>query len=139
MYIVSACLMGVNCKYNGESNLDENVKKYLKGRDFTLICPEQLGGLTTPRNPVEIKNNHFYDEFGNEYTEQFNKGAHETLKIIEMYSKIEEVILKDGSPSCGSTKIYDGNFCGKKINGKGCTAKLLIKKGYKVKSEKDVI
>ena len=139
MYIVSACLMGVNCKYNGESNKDENVINFLKDKDFAMICPEQLGGLATPRVPVEIVNDKFFNKIGEDVTSNFINGANESLKIIKFYNDIELIILKDGSPSCGSNKIYDGTFSNVKINGMGCTGKLLSEKGYIIKSEKDIV
>jgi uncharacterized protein YbbK (DUF523 family) len=139
MYIVSACLMGVNCKYNGESNKDENVIEFLKNKDFAVICPEQLGGLTTPRDPVEINRNKFINKVGEDVTENFMKGANESLKIIKLYKNVELIILKDGSPSCGSKRIYDGSFNNKKIDGMGCTAKLLKEAGYNIKNEKDIL
>lgn len=137
MYIVSACLMGVNCKYNGESNKNEKIMNFLKDKEFTLVCPEQLGGLATPRVPVEIVDGEYFNKVGENVSSNFINGANETLKIIEMYNNIELIILKDGSPSCGSEKIYDGTFSNIKIDGMGCTAKLLKEEGYKLKSEND--
>ncbi len=137
MYIVSACLMGVNCKYSGGNNKNENVINFLKDKEFTVVCPEQLGGLATPRVPVEIVDGDYVNKVGENVSTNFINGANETLKIINMYNDIELIILKDGSPSCGSGKIYDGTFSNVKINGMGCTAKLLMKKGYKIKSEND--
>ncbi|MEA1976051.1 MAG: DUF523 domain-containing protein [Bacillota bacterium] len=137
MYIVSACLMGVNCKYNGESNKNEKIMNFLKDKEFTLVCPEQLGGLATPRVPVEIVDGEYFNKVGENVSSNFINGANETLKIIKMYNNIELIILKDGSPSCGSEKIYDGTFSNIKIDGMGCTAKLLKEEGYKLKSEND--
>ncbi|MDM8533265.1 DUF523 domain-containing protein [Clostridiaceae bacterium HSG29] len=137
MYIVSACLMGVNCKYSGGNNKSEEVIDFLKDKEFTLVCPEQLGGLATPRVPVEIVNGEYLNKVGENVSTNFINGANETLKIIKMYKNIELIILKDGSPSCGSERIYDGTFSNIKIDGMGCTAKLLMEKGYKIKSEND--
>jgi len=137
MYIVSACLMGVNCKYSGGNNKNENVINFLKDKEFTVVCPEQLGGLSTPRVPVEIVNGDYFNKIGENVSTNFINGANETLNIIKMYNDIELIILKDGSPSCGSEKIYDGTFSNIKIDGMGCTAKLLLEKGYKIKSEND--
>ena len=119
MILVSACLIGINCKYSGDNNENEKVKEYLKGKEFTLVCPEQLGGLSK------------------DVTENFVRGANETLKISNLYV-CSEAILKEGSPSCGCNLIYDGSFSGKKIPGKGITARLLEEEGIKVKSEKDL-
>ena len=139
MYIISACLVGVNCKYNGESNKDDDIINFLKDKNYVPICPEQLGGLTTPRNPVEIIGDKALDEDGIDYTLNFVKGAEESLKIVEMMKDIEGIILKDGSPSCGSNKIYDGTFSNQKINGMGYTAKLLKEKKYLIFSEKELL
>ena len=142
MILVSACLLGINCKYDGDNNKNENVKKYLEGKQFIIVCPEQLGGLTTPRVPSEIIKGSYTDVYkviskdGTDVTENFIKGAKESLKIAKMYN-CKEAILKEGSPSCGSCKVYDGTFSGTKINGMGITAALLKKEGLKILSEKD--
>ncbi|MCC0635927.1 MULTISPECIES: DUF523 domain-containing protein [unclassified Clostridioides] len=138
MILVSACLIGINCKYSGDNNENEEVKEYLKGKDFTLVCPEQLGGLSTPRPPAEIVDGKVITKEDNkDVTENFVRGAEETLKIARLYV-CSEAILKEGSPSCGCNLVYDGSFSGKKIPGKGITAKLLEEEGIKVKSEKDL-
>ena len=148
MILVSACLLGINCKYNGDNNKNEKIEEYLKDKEFILVCPEQLGGLSTPRDPSEIINIDNDDVInGNtniisnknlDVTKQFKKGALETLKIANLY-KCKEAILKEGSPSCGSNFIYDGTFTGKKINGSGVTTTLLKQNGIKVISGKDII
>ncbi|MDB0438807.1 DUF523 domain-containing protein [Clostridioides difficile] len=138
MILVSACLIGINCKYSGDNNENEKVKEYLRGKEFTLVCPEQLGGLSTPRPPAEIVDGRVITKDDNkDVTENFVRGAEETLKIARLYV-CSEAILKEGSPSCGCNLIYDGSFLGKKIPGKGITAKLLKEEGIKVKSEKDL-
>lgn len=138
MILVSACLIGINCKYSGDNNENGKVKEYLRGKEFTLVCPEQLGGLSTPRSPAEIVDGRVITKEDNkDVTENFVRGAEETLKIARLYV-CSEAILKEGSPSCGCNLIYDGSFSGKKISGKGITAKLLEEEGIKVKSEKDL-
>ncbi|MCC0631817.1 DUF523 domain-containing protein [Clostridioides sp. ZZV15-6388] len=138
MILVSACLIGINCKYSGDNNENKEVKEYLKGKDFILVCPEQLGGLSTPRPPAEIVGGKVITkEDYKDVTENFVRGAEETLKIAKLYV-CSEAILKEGSPSCGCNLVYDGSFSGKKIPGKGITAKLLEEEGIKVKSEKDL-
>jgi uncharacterized protein YbbK (DUF523 family) len=147
MILVSACLIGINCKYNGYNNKNEKVIQYLKDKQFIIACPEQLGGMSTPREPSEIIeldtkdvikgqtsviNNKMLD-----VTNKFKEGAKETLKIANIYN-CKEAILKDGSPSCGSTYIYDGTFSSKKIDGVGVTTALLINNGIKVISEKEL-
>ena len=145
MYLISSCLCGINCKYSGGNNLNEKCLDILKEGKGILICPEQLGGLSTPRLPAEIigkaenilrgmdkiitKNNI-------DVTNEFLKGAKETLKIAKLYN-INKAILKDGSPSCGVNYIYDGSFTGKKIKGNGLTTEILMENGIKVISDID--
>ena len=139
MIIVSACLLGENCKYSGGNNKSENVIKYLEDKEYILVCPEQLGGLSTPRNPSEIIT--YGNKDGNDVlsgctkvlsnkgidvTKNFIQGAEETLKIAKEHNA-KTAILKAGSPSCGYKKIYDGSFLGNKIQGMGVTAAILNK------------
>ena len=144
MYLISACLCGVNCKYNGLNNYNEICDKLLASGKAILVCPEQLGGLPTPRIPSEIigessnilnyNNGSVIDENGNDVTPQFIKGAKETLQIAKKLN-IKKAILKDGSPSCGVNYIYDGNFNGTKIKGMGLTAQLLKESSIDIISE----
>ena len=138
MVIVSACLLGINTKYNGNSNINEGVIA-LKDKFILIpVCPEQLGGLTTPRIPAEIqKNGSVHNKNGEDVTENFLRGANETLKLARLFN-IKYALLKDGSPSCGVHFIYDGTFSGKKIRSKGVTARLLMNNGIKVFSENDI-
>lgn len=143
MILVSACLLGINCKYNNSNNENKKVKEYLQDKEFIIACPEQLGGLSTPRDPSEIIKDNKIKEYkvisnkGTDVTEKFIKGANETLKIAQLYN-CNEAIMKDGSPSCGSKYIYDGSFVGKKIPGEGITSSLLRKNNIKVISEKEL-
>lgn len=144
MYLISACLCGVNCKYNGLNNYNEICDKLLASGKAILVCPEQLGGLPTPRIPSEIigkssnilndNNGSVIDKNGNDVTPQFVKGAKETLQIAKKLN-IKKAILKDGSPSCGVNYIYDGNFNGTKIKGMGITAQLLKESSIDIISE----
>lgn len=143
MIIISACLCGVNCKYNGNNNLNENCLKLFKEGKAILICPEQLGGLNTPRIPSEIigtaeevfKNKgKVVDKEGNDVTKEFVKGAKEALSIAKLVNA-KKAILKDGSPSCGCNYVYDGNFTGNKVVGKGLTAYLFESNGIEVETE----
>lgn len=141
MYLVSACLLGINCKYSGGNNEDERVLRLLSERQAILVCPEQLGGLSTPRHPCEILEcngeTKVISSKGQDVTEEFLKGASETLKIAKMMG-IKKAILKERSPSCGSTKIYDGKFQKKVVTGKGITARLLEENGIEVISEESL-
>lgn len=143
MILVSACLLGINCKYDGNNNNNENVEKYLQGKQFIVVCPEQLGGLSTPRIPSEIiedgemKKVKVMSKEGQDVTHFFVKGAKEALKIAKIYN-CKEAILKEGSPSCGSKNIYDGSFSGIKVNGMGITSRVLKERGIRILSEKDL-
>ncbi|MBS6185277.1 MAG: DUF523 domain-containing protein [Clostridium celatum] len=144
MYLISACLCGVNCKYNGLNNYNEICDKLFTSGKAILVCPEQLGGLPTPRIPSEIigessnilnnNNGSVIDKNGNYVTPQFVKGAKETLQIAKKLN-IKKAILKDGSPSCGVNYIYNGNFNGSKIKGMGITAQLLKESSIDIISE----
>lgn len=134
MKAVSACLAGINCRYDGKSKSNERVIKLIKEGKAILICPEQLGGLPTPREPCEIVDGIFLTKKGADLSDNFIRGAKEALKIVQMYG-CDEIILKSNSPSCGCGKIYDGTFSGKLISGDGVFTKLLKENGIKVISE----
>lgn len=145
--LVSACLCGINCKYNGGNNLKPEILELFKEGKAIPVCPEQLGGQRTPRAAHEIINGTGADVLdGNckvlgpngddDATEEFLKGAYETLKIAgQCDAKV--AILKARSPSCGHGMIYDGTFSGNKILGNGVTAELLQRNGIKVYTEED--
>jgi len=143
MYIVSACLVGVNCKYSGGHNLDPRIKKLVEEGKAIPVCPEQLGGLATPRPPAEIKDGdgssvlkgeaRVINADGRDVTETFIKGARETLKLAQLV-KADKAILKAKSPSCGCGVIYDGTFTGKLIKGNGVAAQLLLDNGIAVET-----
>lgn len=140
MYLISACLCGVNCKYNGLNNYNEKVMKIFKDGMGILVCPEQLGGLTTPREPSEIlyENNilKVFSVDNKDVTTEFIRGASEVLRIAKTLN-VKAVILKEGSPSCGKNFIYDGTFSGKKIKGEGVTAKILRENNISVISDEE--
>jgi uncharacterized protein YbbK (DUF523 family) len=135
--LVSACLLGINCKYSGGNNYNEKVLEYIKDKEVIPICPEIYGGLPTPRQASEIINNKVISKNGIDVTNEYQKGAEETLKIAKLLN-VKKAILKAKSPSCGSNQIYDGTFTHKKIKGQGVTTELLKEKGIKVISEKDI-
>ena len=149
MIIISACLCGINCKYNGENNYNEKITQLLKEGKAIPVCPEQLGGQSTPRAAHEIVNGTGADvlegrakvlgpDGEDDVTGQFLKGARETLKIATDCS-VKLAILKARSPSCGYGKIYDGTFTSTRIDGNGVTAELLIRNGIKVYTEEEEI
>lgn len=129
--LVSACLLGENCKYNGKNNYSERVAKYLEGHEVIPVCPEVLGGLTTPRDPSEIVSGKVINCKGVNVDRQFRKGAEEALRIAEE-NNIDLAILQSRSPSCGTGQIYDGTFTGRLIPGQGVFAGLLQQHGYRV-------
>ena len=135
MYLISACLAGINCKYNGGNNEDEKILELVKAGRAILVCPEQLGGLPTPRLPAEIVEKDSERKViatdGTDVTDQFLKGAQETLKIAQMMN-IKKAILKSRSPSCGYGRIYDGSFSKTLKAGNGFTAELLEKNGIEI-------
>jgi uncharacterized protein YbbK (DUF523 family) len=109
----------------------------LKKEILIPVCPEQLGGLPTPREPAEIREGKVITKSGKDVTENFKRGAEEVLKIAKLFG-ISEAIFKQGSPSCGCGRVYDGTFSGKIIEGDGITATLLKKRGIKVITEEDL-
>jgi uncharacterized protein YbbK (DUF523 family) len=137
MKLCSACLLGINCKYSGDAKINEKAVELAKKEVLIPVCPEQLGGLDTPREACEQKDGKVFTKTGKEMTYQFVNGANEVLKIAKLFG-IKEAILKQRSPSCGSGKIYDGNFNGTVITGDGVTSQLLKKNGIKIISEEDL-
>ncbi len=135
MIFVSSCLVGINCKYSGGNNFNEKIFNMVKKGEAIPICPEQLGGLPTPRKPAEIKiidgKRKVIDNQNNDVTEYFERGAKEVLEFAKKLN-ITKAILQPRSPSCGVGKIYNGNFEGKLIDGNGILAELLINNGIEV-------
>ena len=146
MILVSACLCGENCKYSGGNNKNEKVLEFIKDKEVIYICPEELGGLSTPRNPAEILGDargilegrdKIITNNDKDVTLEFLKGAWESLKIAKE-NKVEFAILKAKSPSCGKGMVYNGTFSGVKIKGNGLTAELLIENGIDVLTEEEL-
>ena len=123
--LVSACLLGVNCKYNGRNNASDEVDEFLKNYEIIPICPEIMGGLTTPRTAAEQKGDKVITQDGKDVTEQYRKGAEECLFLAKKYD-VKKALLKLKSPSCGYEQVYDGTFSHTLINKNGITAQLLI-------------
>ena len=136
--LVSACLLGLPVRYDGQSKVVEKIVELAKDNTFIPVCPEQLGGLPTPRIKSEIKDNLAIRYDGKDVTDNYLRGANITLDIAKL-NKIDYCILKSKSPSCGKGLIYDGNFNGTLIDGDGLTCKLLKENGFVVYSEEDII
>ena len=137
MILVSACLAGYNCRYNGGNHEDERIVQLVKEGRALPVCPEQLGGLTTPRSPAEItEDGRVLTEKGEDVTQQFVLGAKETLRLCLLYD-CKVAILKSLSPTCGSGQIYDGTFKKVMVEGDGLTVKLLKENGVVVLTEND--
>lgn len=140
MILVSACLVGINCKYNGKNNYNEKIFDLVRDGKAIPLCSEQLGGLCTPRVPCEIKyidgKRYVFNKDGLDVTEMFNKGAEEVLNFVKKMN-IKKAILKSKSPSCGLGKIYDGTFSNKLIDGNGILTQLLLDSGVEVISSEE--
>lgn len=135
--LVSACLLGKNCKYNGGNNLNQRVLDFIEGHEVIGVCPEQLGGLSTPRLPAEIVDGVVMNKEGISVDAEFRKGAQAALAVA-LENKVDLAILQSRSPSCGVKEIYDGSFSGKKIKGQGVFANLLAAHGIKALDAEDV-
>lgn len=137
--LISACLAGINCKFNGENNLldsgilDEISKRY----HLLFVCPEVFGGLSMPREPAEMKEGIVVTKTAKDVSENFKFGAEICLKIAKL-NGCKKAILKARSPSCGSGQIYDGSFTKKLIFGDGVAAKMLKENGILVFSEDEI-
>ena len=134
--LVSACVMGQNCKYNGKNNKNVIVQNYLKDKDIIVMCPEMLAKMPIPRPCAELVSGSVWDENGNCVDAVYIKAVKTALHELED-AKIELAVLQSRSPTCGAKEIYDGTFTGRLIPGYGLFAKALIEKGYKVVDVED--
>ena len=135
--LVSDCLLGKNCRYKGDNRYSEKVADFIKGHTVIGVCPEQAGGLPTPRCPAERVNGKVINSEGKDVTKEYLSGARAALDLAKKNS-VDICIMKAGSPSCGCGYIYDGTFTGKHISGDGVTSELLKKNGFKVITENDL-
>lgn len=146
MILISACLAGLNVRYNGTNSLDEKIQKLVLENKAVTVCPELMGGFSTPREPAEIVGGNGQDVLdgnatvvessGQDVTDLYLKGAYAALqKALEVGAT--HVILKEYSPSCGSAKIYNGRFNGTKLAGEGVTTALLRRNNIIVLSEEN--
>lgn len=147
MILVSSCLAGLEVRYNGTHRLDHRILKLIEENKAIAICPEVLGGFSTPREPAEIIGGDgddvldgkakVVDRLGRDVTELYIKGAYVTLKKAQEV-QATAIVLKEYSPSCGSSMIYNGEFNGTKVSGNGVTAALLKRNGCRVISEENL-
>jgi uncharacterized protein YbbK (DUF523 family) len=137
MIIVSACLAGVNCRYDGAGKPCEAIIRLVIEGQAIPVCPEQLGGLPTPRASAEIIGNKVIRMDGVEVTDAFHRGAQEALKIARLVGA-KTAILKARSPSCGFGKIYDGSSTDRLVGGNGVFAELCDQNGIEVKTEEEI-
>lgn len=135
--LVSACLLGIDCKYNGKNNENNKIIDLLNDYEVVPFCPEILGGMTTPRIPSEILDDKVINKNGDEVTDYFVKGANESLKMAKLFN-IKKAVMKQKSPSCGFGKIYDGTFSGNVIEGNGTTTDLFLDNNIEVLTEDDI-
>lgn len=135
--LISACLTGENCKYNGGNNYIAAVVCLKDRYELISVCPEQDGGLPTPRESSERLGDKVVSRSGNDVTAQFTHGAQHALDTA-LKNGCTRALLKERSPSCGCGAIYDGSFTGTVIAGDGVTAALLKAHGITVYGESDI-
>lgn len=136
--LISACLIGLNCKYDGGNNETPKLIELMKEYDFVPVCPEQLGGLTTPRPGARRKDNKVVTREGRDVTKEYQKGAEEVLNLARKLN-IKKAILKSKSPSCGSGKIFAGDFTKTLVKRDGVMTELLKENGIEVISSDQYI
>lgn len=135
--LVSACLMGYDCRYKGDNCKNEKVIELGKDNILIPVCPEQLGGLSTPRLPAERVGERIIAKGGGDVSTQYNRGADIAVELAKQ-NNVDYCIMKANSPSCGKGEIYDGTFtCGKKA-GNGVTVDKLLNAGFKVVTENEI-
>lgn len=134
--LVSACLLGESCRYDGKSKEVPEIRRLAKYYTLLPICPEVLGGLNSPRDPSEIVKDRVLSAKGRDVTENYQNGAYWASALARL-QKVRLAILKDRSPSCGSTEVHDGSFTGKVLPGKGITTIRLEKEGVLVLNEEE--
>ena len=135
--MVSACLAGENCKYNGGNNRNEKVLQLMQKHEVIMVCPEQMGGLPTPRIPAEIRNGLVTARDGRIVDSEFRAGAEKCLEIARQ-EQPDLIVLQSRSPSCGVKQRYDGTFTGTLVEGAGVTAQLLMENGFRVIDVEDL-
>ncbi len=135
--LVSACLLGCSCRYDGRSKPNAGVLALMDKHTLIPVCPEQLGGLPTPRPPAERKAGGVFTQSGVDVTEPYARGGEEAVRLARLYG-CEGAILKARSPACGKGRIYDGTFTGTLLEGHGVAAQALLEAGFWVVTEEEL-
>jgi len=135
--LISACLLGVSCRYDGASKKHPEILRLIERHTLVPVCPEQLGGMATPRIPAERQGDAVTTRDGTDVTAAYRKGAEEALRLCRLFG-CEAAVLKERSPSCGRREIYDGTFTGTLTAGDGVTAELLVAHGIPVYGESQI-
>ncbi len=136
--LISGCLLGLCCRYDGKSKPNENIKALSEKYYLIPICPEQLGGLPTPRYPSEIIGERVVSCTGIDVTAEYRRGAVEALRLSQLFG-CKKAILKERSPSCGFGRVYDGSFSGGLVDGNGVSAALLAANGIEIFGESRIV
>lgn len=135
--LVSACLLGENCKYNGGNNYSSAVAEFVKDKEDLTICPEMMAGMGCPRTPIEIVDGVVMDRKGNNVDAAMREAVERAMELIRK-EEIQCAILQSRSPTCGVNQIYDGSFSGKLVSGSGLFAQALKDAGYRVMDAEDI-
>ena len=135
--IVSGCLLGCDCRYKGDNCKCDKLLELADNHTLIPVCPEHLGGLSTPRDPAEIVGDKVISNHGKDVTYEYTKGAEMALYIAKI-NNADAVVFKANSPSCGKGIIYDGTFTGNKKNGNGIAAEMFLDNGFSVFTEDEI-
>ena len=135
--LVSACLLGENCKYNGGNNYSSAIAEFVKDKEVLSICPEMMAGMGCPRTPIEIVDGVLMDRNGNNVDASMREAVAQAMEMIQN-EDIQCAVLQSRSPTCGVNQVYDGSFSGKLIDGSGILAQALTKAGYRIIDAEDV-
>lgn len=135
--LISACLLGASCRYDGAAKPHPLAQALAERHQLVPVCPEQLGGLPTPRPPAERQGDRVVTRAGGDVTAQYRRGAEEALALCRLLD-CQAAVLKERSPSCGSGEIYDGTFTGTRVPGDGVTAETLRAQGIRILGETQI-